>query len=86
MVEINLQIRIEFIQKQAERGGAFDAPPIPFIPNESMLDDMETHDELTLLIDPKTDMNASRDKTYKLKAIRCSIATVVSAQQWESSP
>eukprot|EP00978_Attheya_sp_CCMP212_P013286 scaffold33394_cov62-Attheya_sp.AAC.2 len=66
MTKINVQLRKDFTQKQAERGGSFDAPPIPFIPEESSLGDMETH-ELTLLIHPKS-VGSAKNNTYKLKA------------------
>jgi len=66
MMKINIQLRKDFTQKQAERGGSFDTPPIPFIPEESSLGDMETH-ELTLLIDPKG-VGSAKNNTYKLKA------------------
>jgi hypothetical protein len=66
MTKINMQLRKDFTQKQAERGGSFDTPPIPFIPEESSLNDMETH-ELTLLIDPKG-VGSAKNNTYKLKA------------------
>jgi hypothetical protein len=41
MTKINTQLRKDFTPKQAEQGGSFDAPPIPFIPEESLLADME---------------------------------------------
>jgi hypothetical protein len=47
MTKINMPLRKDVTPRQAEQGGSFDAPPIPFIPEESSLADMETH-ELTL--------------------------------------
>jgi hypothetical protein len=69
MTKINMQLRKDFTQKQAEPGGSFDAPPIPFIPEESLLGDMETH-ELPLLIDPQSmgqSVGSAKNNTYKLK-------------------
>jgi hypothetical protein len=67
MTKINMQLRKDFTPKQAEQGGSFDAPPIPFIPEESLLADMETH-ELTMLIDPNGVGTTKNNDTYKLKA------------------
>jgi hypothetical protein len=67
MTKINTQLRKDFTPKQAEQGGSFDVPPIPFIPaEESSLADMETH-ELTLLIDANG-VGTKKNNTYKLKA------------------
>ena len=44
-------LREDFKQQHAERGGSFERPPIPFIPDKSRVDEAQEH-EVTLRVSP----------------------------------